>query len=68
MTVIPGQRIRLKRDYKGVASGSIGVITGPCGCSSNPGWTVQFEGHGEVIVHRHNTPGYEHYEFYGGEL
>lgn len=63
MTVIPGQRIRLKRDYKGVKSGSIGVITGPCGCVSNPGWIVDFKGHEGVIVSQRNTKGYEHYEF-----
>jgi hypothetical protein len=65
MTTYIGQRIRLKRLFKGVASGSIGVITGPCGCGSNPGWTVAFAGHGEVVVHMRNTQGYEHYEFVG---
>ena len=62
MTVAPGQKIRLKRLFKGVASGSVGQIIKPCGCRSNPGWVVDFGGN-EVIVHQRNTKGYEHYEF-----
>ena len=63
MTLQPGQRIRLKRDYKGVPNGSIGTIIGPCGCDSLPGWIVNFEGHEGIIVSQRNTKGYEHYEF-----
>lgn len=59
-----GKKIRLLRPIGKYKAGSIGVITGDCGCSSNPKWVVRM-GHdeaSEIQVSQRNTKGYERWE------
>lgn len=60
-----GRKIRLLRQMGPYKAGSIGVITGDCGCVSNPRWIVRMgvDDLTEIQVSQRNTPGYERWEY-----
>lgn len=46
-------------------AGSEGVITGDCGCASNPRWIVRMgvDDSTEIQVSQRNTKGFERWEY-----
>lgn len=60
-----GRKIRLLRPVGRYKAGSEGVITGDCGCRSNPRWIVRMgnDESSEIQVSQRNTKGYERWEY-----